>query len=93
MKAFYGTRISDRISETPEGFLICRGVRVARTGEQRYRGSEIGLATDATVTVWRDPEAVFDPAAMASLEGKPIPPHPPTFLRPENATAYQRGHV
>lgn len=94
MKAFYGTRISDRLSETPEGFLVCHSVRVARTGEQKYRGSEFGLDTEEMIRVWRSPEAVFEPAAMASLEGKPITsPHPPTFLTPENATAYQRGHV
>lgn len=95
MQAFYGTRISDHLSQTPEGFLVCHGVPCARTGPLQYRGRELGLPTDDPVTVYRDAREVFAPAAMASLTGKPVvgPGHPPTFLTPANATAYARGHA
>lgn len=94
MRAFYGTRISGRMSTTPEGFLICHSVPVARTGEQRYRASELGMHTDEMVTVRREARNVFENAAIASLEGKPITSlHPPVFLSANNASAYQRGHV
>ena len=43
--AFLGSRISDHISETPEGFLICHSARLCRSGHQVYSGREIGLAT------------------------------------------------
>ena len=41
-KAYFGSRISDHILKTPEGFLICKDVPIARTGTQQYRGCEFG---------------------------------------------------
>ena len=46
MKAYYGSRISGNMTETPEGYLICLNVPIARTGTQTYMRSELGLDED-----------------------------------------------
>ena len=43
MISYYGYTISPNQIETGEGFLICRNVPIARTGDQEYLGSEIGM--------------------------------------------------
>ena len=96
MFAYYGTKISPNIDRTPEGYLICRNVPIARTGGQEYLAREIGLDGDPerVITVNREAEEVFSPAALASFEGKPVTDgHPPENLGPENFGAYIRGHV
>jgi hypothetical protein len=96
MKAYYGSVISENMTRTPEGFLICRNVPIARTGTQEYLAREIGLDGEGRVTVIRMPEDVFDPAAMASFEGKTVANnHPPGGgqLRPDNNAAYDKGDV
>ena len=93
-RAYYGTRISDNKILTPEGFLICKNVPVARTGWQDYRGREIGLDTDDVVQVYRDPEEVFNPATVASFEGKTVTDtHPSEWIQPSNEGAYHKGHT
>ena len=97
MVTYYGYTISPNQIETGEGFLICRNVPIARTGDQVYLGSEIGLTgIDArkTITVHRPPEEVFSDAAMASFEGKPVTnDHPPTLIGPDDVGLYEKGHV
>lgn len=97
MLAYYGYTISPNQIETGEGFLICRNVPIARTGEQSYLGSEIGLTgEDASrmVTVCRVPGEVFSEVALASFEGKPVTnDHPPCLIGPDDVTAYSRGHA
>ena len=93
-RAYYGTRISDNKIMTPEGFLICKNVPVARTGWQDYRGREIGLDTDDVVQVYRSPEEVFNPATVASFEGKTVTDtHPSEWIQPSNEGAYHKGHT
>ncbi|NHN33534.1 DUF2213 domain-containing protein [Paenibacillus agricola] len=96
MRAYYGSRFSTNQTATPEGFLVCHNVPVARTGWQEYLGEEIG-ATDMTgkvVKVFRSPEEVFSPAAIASFEGKLLTSeHPSELVTPQNATRYSRGVV
>ena len=85
MLAYYGTEISPNQTETAEGFLICRNVPIARTGEMVYLARELRLDGDPErlVMVHRAPEDVFDPAAMASFEGKPVTDgHPPENVGP-----------
>ena len=38
MISYYGYTISPNQIETGEGFLICRNVPIARTGDQEYLG-------------------------------------------------------
>lgn len=96
MIAYYGSTISKHMTQTPEGFLICRDVPIARIGTQDYLARELGLdgEPDRPVTVERRPEDVFDPAAIASFEGKDVTyTHPPEMLAPENQSSYSKGHA
>ena len=94
--AYYGSRISDSISRTPEGFLICRDVPIARVGVQEYLGREIGQTErpEEVFKVNRPAEEVFSPAAVASFEGKPVcDNHPDEDVTSENYAQYIRGVV
>ncbi|MEK8128673.1 DUF2213 domain-containing protein [Paenibacillus filicis] len=84
------------MTATPEGFLIAHNVPIARTGWYEYLGEEVGVPDKVgqIVNVYRSPEVVFSPAAMASFEGKVVTDdHPPEQVTPENATRYTRGAV
>jgi len=81
---------------TPEGFLLCEGVAIARTGTQVYHKSELPLdaGPDGNITVVRTPEEVFSPTAMASFEGKPVTmDHPDEFVNPKNWKKVEVGTV
>lgn len=98
MLAFYGTRLSEHISESPEGFLIAHAAPLCRTAvntPQKYLGSELGLRNDDRVyDVYRSPKEVLNKKFLASLEGKPVTDaHPPGFLTADTASWYQRGHA
>ncbi len=95
-KAFYGSRISDNILVTPEGFLICKNVPISRVGEQEYFGDELGLTeyNGRLITVIRREKDVFDPKAIASFEGKPFTDdHPVVAVTPDNYKQYLKGHA
>ena len=74
MLAYYGYTISPNQMETVEGFLICRNVPIARTGEMEYLESELRSdgSSSKMVTVCRSPDEVFSEAALSSFEGKPV---------------------
>jgi hypothetical protein len=89
--------ISPNIGRTPEGYLICKDVKVARIGTQRYLGQEIGQdeAHGQMFDVYRLPDDVFAAETIASFEGKPITDgHPPGyFVAPNNFAALAKGHA
>ena len=94
MKYFTPTKISEHISETPEGFLVCIGVPIARTGEMIYGKHETPLEADAQgkVVIVRDESEVFRPETIASFEGKPITiTHPVEFVSPDNWNELAKG--
>lgn len=97
MIQYYGYTISPNQIETGEGFLICRNVPIARTGDQEYLGWEIGLAgpdAEQVIKVRRPPEEVFSDAALASFEGKPVTnDHPPDLIGPDDVSFYEKGHA
>ena len=97
MRVFYGSRLSDNMTLTPEGYLICLNVPIARTGSQQYLRSELGLLdgdTNSIVDVMRTEAEVFAPATIASFEGKPVTDdHPPVSVSAENIVAYGNGHA
>jgi len=87
MKRYYSTaQLSDRISETPEGFLICEGVPITRAGDLLYNPGETPVTPGQGATVIsRTIEDIHDPATIASFEGKPVTiNHPDDFVTPEN---------
>ena len=91
--AYYGSRISDHLVRTEEGYLICKDVPIARTGVQEYRGEEFGGPEPGRVyKVTRPEDEVFDKAAMASFEGKPlVDEHPPDDVTADNYAQYMKG--
>lgn len=96
MLYYYGTKISPHMTTTPEGYLICHDVPLARLGAMQYRAGELGLSGDPeqVITVNRYAEDVFAPAAIASFEGKDVTAgHPPENLTADTYAAYSKGHV
>jgi hypothetical protein len=81
---------------TPEGFLIVRNAPLARTGLQLYSDKEIPLTgdSDGHVIVQRDPQEVFAPQTVMSLNGKAITmDHPSDNVTPDNWKQLSVGHV
>jgi len=79
-------QISPHLSETPEGFLVCSDVAITRTGSLLYRSDEVPLQADGSgiVQIDRIAEDVFNPATIASFEGKPVTiNHPDDMVTPE----------
>lgn len=91
---YYGSKLSEHMTKTPDGFLICHSVPIGRLGVQEYLGQEIGMGYGQRYQVERTEEAVFNTAAIASFEGKPFTnEHPPEEVTPENASRYVKGVV
>lgn len=92
---YYGTKLSDNITETPEGFLICHDVIIARTGTQDYAPFEVPVKAKAsTVTIHRQKDEVLRNETLASFEGKPVTAgHPDGFVTPDNWNDLAMGFV
>ena len=103
MKYYTTAKISDRISKTPEGFLLCVAVPVARSGELLYQpgelkgedGNEVVKAgKDGVVRISRTAADIFDESTIASLEGKSVTiNHPTDFVSPDNWKEVTVGHM
>lgn len=93
MKAYYGSRISENRTKTPEGYLICHNTPIARLGKQEYAPEELGISGKETIWVNRTENEVFTPATIASFEGKPVTDDHPSCdeVRPDNIDRYMRG--
>ena len=74
MRFYFTEQLSEKLLRTPEGFLICKDVIIARTGEQLYTAQEMPLEPDGNgfIHVVRPPEEVFKPESIASFSGKPF---------------------
>jgi hypothetical protein len=95
MIMYYGSKISDNMTKTPEGYLICHNVPIGRTGWMDYLGEEIGLEDlrGQKIKVYRSPEELFSNATIASFEGKPVTNnHPTQNLDVNTANTIARGH-
>ena len=94
---FTSSRLSDHQELTPEGFLLCRDVPIARCGTQLYRNAEIPQleADDAGwIIIDREPSEVFKAESIASFTGKPIVnDHPFDIVTPDNYAELAIGHV
>ena len=102
MRYYTAAQLSERISETPEGFLLCQGVPVARAGELLYAegeltaedGSDAIEAKDGIIKVTRGTDDLFSPETIASFEGKPVTlNHPEDFVAPDNWREVAVGHM
>lgn len=82
-------------SLTPEGFLLCEGVSIARTGTQVYSDKELPLdAKNGVIQIERLAEEVFRKETIASFEGKPVTvEHPDNFVSPDTWRQLAVGSV
>lgn len=88
-------QVSPKQSLTPEGFLLCEGVPIARTGSQLYAGHELPdlePGPDGLITVMREEAEVFRAETLASLEGKSITIRH-TFVDSNNVRMHEVGHM
>ena len=86
MKNYVTARLSENISETPEGYLVCSNVPLTRTGELLYAPQETPVTPGNGATVIKRTAAdIFDERTVASFEGKPVTiGHPDEFVGPDN---------
>ena len=98
MQVLTTDEISPRQHLTPEGFLLCLAVPVARVGEMLYVPGEVPVepGKDGLCRVARTAEHLFADDAIQSLLGKDvIDEHPPagTLVTPANRQQLTRGTV
>jgi len=80
-------KLGPKQSLTPEGFLLCEEVPIARTGMLIYGPNEtpIKAGAEGLVKIHREEEEVFRPESIASAQGKPVTDdHPDEDVNPEN---------
>ncbi len=96
MKFFAPVKLSENMRLTPEGFLVCLGVAIARTGEMVYGPNETPIepGPDGRVIISRDEKEVFNEATMASFGGKPVTLlHPTDDVTPANWSVLSKGSL
>lgn len=79
---------------TPEGYLLCRDVPVARIGTLMYGEGEVPVSADNTglILIQRGEDILFDPKTIASFEGKPVTDdHPDDWVTPDNWNELSKG--
>lgn len=81
----------ENVRRTGDGYLVA-DCRVARTGIQLYKGSELGRPDLDVVRVYRPESSVFDAAAMASYAHRPmVNGHPGENVTAANWKDYATG--
>ena len=78
---------------TPEGYLLCRDVAVACTGNLLYGEGEVPVTADAgLIVITRGDDDLFSPQTISSFEGKPITDdHPDDWVTPDNWKILSKG--
>lgn len=85
--------VIDNVRKTGDGYLAAFA-RVARTGVQVYKGSELGRPDLAEVRVYRPPEEVFHEDALRSFAHRPVTlRHPSTPVTSKNWKKHSGGHT
>lgn len=86
MEFYTVEKLGKNQEETPEGFLLCRNVPIARTGTQLYSAREVPeleAGNDGTIVMERPEDEVFRKETIASVNGKPVTvDHPNDLVRP-----------
>lgn len=82
---FSAEQLGDKMHLTPEGFLLCLDVPIARIGNQLYRAGEVPVDANSggEVVVERNAEEVFRPETLASFNGKSVVNDHPEVDDPE----------
>lgn len=89
-------KLGPKRSLTPEGFLLCEEVPIARCGEMLYGPGEtdVPVGKDGMVRIMREPEEVFTDKHILSYNGKPVVnDHPPENVSVGNWKVYACGVV
>lgn len=90
-------RLSDNITKTKEGYLLCKNVVMGRTGYQKYLGNElVGLGFNANeiVEVFRGENEVFHDITLDSAIGKPVTKgHPNVDVTVDNIKRLGKGYI
>ncbi len=94
---YYTTEIlSANMELTPEGFLLCRNVPIARIGTMLYAAGEVPVTPDqdGLIRIERLPEDVFADTTVRSFNGKAFTiDHPPVDVTPDNWSELAKGIV
>lgn len=96
MKVRTTARLGKSQELTPEGFLLCRDVAIARTGTLLYRDGEIPVEAgpDGIIRITRSAREVFSEDAVASFAGKALTDdHPPTDVTASNWSTLAKGTI
>lgn len=94
MRFFTTGQIGAKRSLTPEGFLVCHDVPIARVGQQIYSAYEVPVEANMVGEIFidRTAEEVFREETVASFNGKPVTiDHPAEFVSPNNWRALSAG--
>lgn len=94
MRFFVKGRLGAKRSTTPEGFLVCHDVPIARVGQQIYAAYEVPVEPNMVGEVFidRPAEEVFRDDTVASFNGKPVTiAHPDEFVGPDNWRDLAKG--
>lgn len=89
-------RLGTTRSMTPEGFLLCENVPIARTGVMLYGVGEtpVPVGADGIAYVTRDADALLNERTIRSFAGKPVTnDHPEVDVNPNNWKQYAVGIV
>ena len=96
MKFFIANSLGPTRKLTPQGFLLCLDVPIARVGEQLYGKEEMNdgngnyaVASDdaGVVRIMREESEVFRPETIESFQGMPVVNDHPGPEYPESVTA------
>lgn len=96
-QSFYiKARISENMSLTPEGYLLCKNVPLTHTGKLKYVAGEHPFEDEGIdeLIVSRSKEEIHSAKMMASFMGKPVTiEHPSEMVSPENWQDLTHGSI
>lgn len=94
MNAFSDQLVIDgKPEKTKDGYLMVRA-KIARTGLYDYHATEVGIADNRMIKVYRPDETVFNEDAMQSFARKPVTnDHPPAGVNAENWADVAVGEI
>ena len=98
IKRFHTTMaLGEKRHTTPEGFLVCQDVPMARIGDMLYGPEETPVSSAdgiSGVTIRREEDEVFREDTMLSMIGKPVTnDHPDELVSPANWREHSVGTV
>lgn len=94
MRFYASEQLGPKQSMTPEGFLVCHDVPIARTGQMLYGDHEVPIEPggDGLIRIERVADEVFRAETLASFQGKPVTlDHPDEFVGPSNWSVLAKG--